>query len=214
MSAGLPPQRGRFVVLEGGEASGKSTQAARLAARLGAELTREPGGTRLGEAVRALMLEPSGEPVERRAELLLAVAARAQHVALRIEPALAAGRHVVCDRFDGSTLAYQGYGRGLPLEEVRRACLLATNGLTPDLYVLLDVPEEVAAARRRGAPDRIEAQDEAFHGRVRAGFRQLACAEPQRWAVVDGRGTPDEVEQLVVEAVESRLGLLRALPAP
>ncbi len=204
------PGRGRFIVLEGGDASGKSTQAARLARRIGAVLTREPGGTMLGEEVRALLLEPTPEPVDSRAELLLMVAARAQHVALRIEPALAEGRTVVCDRFTGSTIAYQGYGRGLPLADVRAACVLGTGGLDPDLTLLLDVSEEVARQRRRGEPDRIEALDAAFHQRVRAGFFELAAADPSRWVVIDGSGSPDKVEQLVAEAVEARLGGLES----
>jgi len=152
---------------------------------------------------------PSPEPVEARAELLLMVAARAQHVALVIAPALAAGRNVVSDRFAGSTLAYQGYGRGLPLEEVRTACQLAAGGLRADLSVVLDLPEERAAARRQGPPDRIEALDGGFHHRVREGFLELAAADPACWAVVDGSGTPDEVEQLVLAVVEERLGVAR-----
>jgi dTMP kinase len=195
-----------LIVFEGGDASGKSTQAARLARRLGAVLTREPGGTTLGEEVRALLLEPTPEPIDARAELLLMVAARAQHVALRIRPALEEGRTVVCDRFNGSTIAYQGYGRGLPLHDVRLACTLGAGGLEPDVVVLLDVDEEVAAQRRRGDPDRIEAQDLEFHSRVRAGFLALAAADPRRWVVVDGSPAPDQVEEVVVEAVEHHLG--------
>jgi dTMP kinase len=203
---------GRFIVLEGTESSGKSTQAARLARRLGALLTREPGGTELGEAVRGLLLEPSPEPIDARAELLLVVAARAQHVALRILPELTAGRSVVCDRFHGSTLAYQGYGRGLPLEDVRRACSLAAGTLEPDLVVLLDVPEDVSASRRRRSPDRIESQDASFHRRVRAGFLELARADPARWVAIDASGDEDDVERLVTRAVERRLGMFGSLP--
>jgi dTMP kinase len=185
-----------------------------LARRLGALATREPGGTALGEALRAVLLEATPEPVDARAELLLMVAARAQHVALVIAPALAAGRIVVSDRFSGSTLAYQGYGRGLPLDDVRRASDLATGGLRPDLSVLLDLPEDLAARRREGPLDRIEAQEAGFHSRVRSGFLELAAAEPTAWVVVDAGGTPDEVEQLVLAAVEARLAALGQAASP
>ena len=185
-----------FIALEGGEACGKSTQATRLAARLDAVLTREPGGTHLGERVRALLLDPD-EAVDARAEALLMAAARAQHVAELIQPALDAGRHVVTDRFTASSLAYQGFGRGLPIDEVRALSRFATGGLEPDLYVLLDVPLEVAAARRSREHDRLEAAGEAFHQRVRDGFRSLAADEPERWVVLDGTASVDEVEKAV-----------------
>ncbi len=202
----LEPWRGRLIVVEGGEGSGKTTQAALLARRLGAELTREPGGTPLGERIRALLLDPELAPVAPRAELLLAVSSRAQHVALVVEPALAGGADVVCDRFSGSTLAYQGYGRRLPLGEVAEACAIAAGGLAADLSVLRDDEPETAARRRHVPPDRIESEDGGFHERVRDGFRALAAADPVSWAVVDGNGTPDEVERLVLAAVTERLG--------
>ena len=137
--------RGAFVAFEGGEACGKSTQAARLAARRDALLTREPGGTPLGERVRALFLDPATGVVEPRAEALLVAAARAQHVAEVIEPTLAGGRDVVTDRFTGSSLAYQGFGRGLPVAQVRELSAFATGGVDPDLYVLLTVSADLAA---------------------------------------------------------------------
>lgn len=193
---------GRFIAFEGGEASGKSTQATRLAARLGAVLTREPGGTPLGEQIRALLLDPAGE-VEVRTEALLMAAARAQHVHDVIAPALAGGRHVVTDRFTASSLAYQGYGRGLPLEEVRALSAFATAGLEPDLYVLLDVPPDVAAARRDREHDRMESAGVAFHQRVRDGFLALA---DDRWLVVDGTLPPDEVERVVASRVAGIIG--------
>jgi dTMP kinase len=195
--------RGRFVAFEGGEASGKSTQAARFAARRGALLTREPGGTALGERVRAIFLDPSTGDLDGRVEALLVAAARAQHVIEVIEPALVAGRDVVTDRFTGSSLAYQGYGRGVPIDDVRRLSRFASDGLEPDLYVLLDVPAEVAAARLGSDHDRMEAAGTAFHERVRRGYAELAAAEG--WAVVDGAGTPDEVEAAVWAAVSGRL---------
>ena len=194
--------RGRFIAFEGGEASGKSTQAAILSTALGAVLTREPGGTVLGERIRALLLDRSGPPLDARAEALLMAAARAQHVAEVVRPALEAGRDVVCDRYAHSSLAYQGHGRGLPLDEVGRLSSFATDDLWPDLVVLLDVPDDVALGRL-GVPDRFEAEDGAFHERVRRGFRQLADADPDRWRVVDGRGTEQEVAARVWAAVQS-----------
>jgi dTMP kinase len=195
--------RGRFIAFEGGEASGKSTQAARFAAATGALLTREPGGTPLGERVRALFLDPTTGAVDGRAEALLVAAARAQHVADVIAPALAAGRDVVTDRFTGSSLAYQGHGRGLPIEEVRALSTFAGAGVEPDLYVLLEVPAEVAAARLGAERDRMESAGDEFHDRVRRGYAELARTEG--WVVVDGSGPPDEVERLVHEAVSARL---------
>lgn len=202
--------RGRFIALEGGEGSGKSTQAALLAASIGALCTVEPGGTPVGERIRSIVLDPGLAPLAARAEALLMAADRAQHVAEVIEPALAAGRHVVTDRFEGSSLAYQGYGRGLDLDELRRLSRWASGGLVPDLVVLLDVPVEVAAARlaeRGGALDRFEGEDGAFHERVAAGFRELAAADPERWVVVDGTGAVTEVARRVADACRARLGL-------
>lgn len=195
--------RGCFVAFEGGEACGKSTQAARLAARLDAVLTREPGGTPLGERVREVFLM-RGLSVEARAEALLVAAARAQHVAEVIRPALEAGRHVVTDRFTGSSLAYQGHGRGLPLEEVRHLSTFATGGLSADVTVLLDVPPAVAFARRGELGDRLEDEDAAFHERVRAGY--AALAEAEGWVVVDGTARIDEVEAVVWQAVSGIIG--------
>ena len=191
--------RGRLIALEGGEACGKSTQAALLAAALGAVLTREPGGTVVGEQIRALVLGPTSSPLVPRAEALLMAAARAQHVAEVVRPGLDAGRDVVCDRFAHSSAAYQGYGRGLALSEVLELSGWATEDLWPDVVILLDVPEDVAWARR-GAPDRFEAEAEGFHQRVRAGYKALAAADPARWRVVDGSGTVEDVAARVQEA--------------
>jgi dTMP kinase len=193
-----------FVAFEGGEASGKSTQAERLAARLDALLTREPGGTPIGEQVRAILLDPASD-VDVRAEAILMAAARAQHVHHVILPALAAGRHVVSDRFTASSIAYQGFGRGLPLEDVRELSRFATRGLEPDLYVLLDVPLEVAAERRSREADRMEAAGAEFHRRVRDGFLSLAGADPARWLVVDGTLPVAEVEARVWSRVAATL---------
>lgn len=193
-------ERGRFIALEGGEACGKSTQAARLAQRLGAVLTREPGGTAFGERVRDILLDVSTVGLDPRAEALLMAAARAQHVAEVVEPALAAGRDVVTDRYAHSSLAYQGFGRGLDLDEVRRLTDFATRCLWPDLVILLDVPADVAHARR-GVPDRFETEDAGFHERVVTGFRTLAAMEPERWVVVPATGTVDEVAESVWKVV-------------
>ena len=198
--------RGRLIALEGGEASGKSTQAVRLADRLGAVLTREPGGTEVGERIRAVLLDPALAGLDARAEALLMAAARAEHAAGVIRPALAAGRDVVSDRYAGSSLAYQGFGRGLAVDEVRWLSGWATSGLWPDLTILLDVPAEVARSRR-GAPDRFEAEDDAFHDRVLDGFRKLAGADPAAWVVLDGTGDVDTVAARAWTAVHERLGL-------
>jgi dTMP kinase len=201
MLGGVP----RFIVFEGGEASGKSTQSTRLARRLGAVHTREPGGTTVGAVLRELLLDASTSSLDDRAEALLLAADRAQHVAEVVRPALAAGRHVVSDRYIGSTLAYQGYGRGLPVAELRRLSVWAADGLWPDLVLLLDVPAEVAARRLGHDPDRFEAAGERFHHRVARGYLALASADPGRWVVVDGSGAPDEVESAVWSAVATRL---------
>ncbi len=214
--------RGRLVVLEGGEGAGKSTQAGLLAARLGALLTREPGGTPFGETLRAVLLEPSRPRLAPRAELMLMLAARAEHVESVLRPALERGRDVVCDRFSGSTLAYQGHGRGLPLEEVALACRIAAAGVEPDLTVLLDLPPEIGL-RRSGAPapetdlgapraDRFEGEDLAFHRRVRAGYLDLARAGG--WPVVDASTPVEEVAEHVAKVVERALGASAAPGAP
>jgi dTMP kinase len=196
---------GRFIVFEGGEASGKSTQSARLADRLGALHTREPGGTAIGARLRDLLLDARTTGLSDRAEALLMAADRAQHVAEVIRPALDAGRHVVSDRYIGSTLAYQGYGRGLPVIALRRMSAWATDDLWPDLVVLLDVPPSVAATRRVEAPDRLEAAGADFHERVGKGYRAVAAAYSDTWVVVDGTGGADEVAERVWQAVVHRL---------
>jgi dTMP kinase len=208
---GLGPDRaegGRFVVLEGGEASGKSTQAARLAERLDAVLTREPGGTAIGAGLRDLLLDARTTGLADRAEALLMAADRAQHVAEVIRPALAAGRHVVSDRYVGSTLAYQGFGRRLPVDELRRLSAWAAHGLEPDVIVLLDMPPALTADRVAGRPDpaldRLEAAGDGFHDRVAEGYRRLAAADPARWVVVDGTAETHDVETAVWKAVVSR----------
>jgi dTMP kinase len=195
----------RFIVFEGGEASGKSTQSVRLAERLGAVHTREPGGTAIGAALRSLLLDARTVGLDDRAEALLMAADRAQHVAEVVRPALAADRHVVSDRYIGSSLAYQGHGRGLPVVELRRISGWAANDLWPDLIVLLDVPRDVARQRSAAPPDRLESAGDEFHDRVARGYRALASADATRWVVVDGAAPPEEVEAAVWEAVVTRL---------
>ena len=192
----------RLIVFEGGEGSGKSTQAALLAARLGAVLTREPGGTEIGRRIRSLVLDPSvGSALDVRAEALLMAADRAQHVAEVIRPALDSGVDVVSDRFTGSTLAYQGYARGLPVSELAGLSSWATGGLEPDVVILLDVPASVAATRMKPEADRMEAAGDEFHRRVVEGYLALAAGDPERWRVVDGSGGVAEVEALVAKAL-------------
>lgn len=198
-----------FVTLEGIEGCGKSTQARALAAALGPGvlLTHEPGGTPLGREIRSLLLH--GGAMTPAAEVLLYFADRAQHVSEVVQPALAAGRLVVCDRYVDSTYAYQGYGRGVRLELLRHVWRLATEGLTPDLTLLIDVPVELGLGRikRRGPHDRLEGEQRAFHERVRDGYHALAREEPQRWQVVDGTRPEAQLTVEIVAAVEKRLGV-------
>jgi dTMP kinase len=200
-----------LIAFEGGEATGKSTQARLLTERIGprAVLTREPGATAVGAAIRTLLLdtEPGPAGLDPRAEALLMAADRAQHVAEVIGPALADGAVVVTDRYIGSSLAYQGYGRALPVEEVAAVSGFATAGLDADLVVVLTVPPAVRVARlqaRGRDADRLEREGGGFHDRVEAGYRALAAADPARWVVVDGDGPLQEVADRVWAAVEPR----------
>ena len=205
---------GRFITLEGPEGAGKTLQAQRLVAALEgrghrARLTREPGGTGLGEQIRAIVLARGADDafISARADALLFNAARAQLVAEVIGPALAAGDVVICARFADSTLAYQGYGAGLPLDELRAIAAVATGGLVPDLTVLLDVSPEVGLARKpEDARNRFEAAfDVDFHRRVRDGFLELARQEPERWRVVDAERDADGVFEDVLAAASAIL---------
>ncbi len=166
-------------------------------------LTREPGGTATGERLRSVLLDLSAEPIAVRTEVLLLLAARAQHVAEVIEPALASGRDVVCDRFSGSTVAYQGYGRGLEPKELEELSRWASAGLEPDLVLLLVVGADIADARRaeRGSTDRMERQGAEFFSRVDEGFIAQAERDP-RWRIVDGAGTVEEVAARVWRMVQ------------
>ena len=197
--------RGKFITFEGGEGCGKSTQVKRLKEALEREgievvLTREPGGTWLSEEIRHLIKDQTTDAPCDRSELLLFLAARAQLVKNVIRPALAEGKWVISDRFSDSTLAYQGYGRGLPLDDLRRMNGFACEGLKPDLTLFLEVTPETAQARMREreamtntTADRLERAGEEFHARLRGGFAELAKAEPDRIVTIDANGTPDEV---------------------
>ncbi|MEP6658945.1 MAG: dTMP kinase [Acidimicrobiales bacterium] len=198
---------GKFIAFEGGEACGKSTQARLLAEELDAVLTFEPGATAVGTAIRSLLLNPSTTALADRTEALLMAADRAQHVFEMVRPALAAGRHVVTDRYLYSSVAYQGHGRGLPPDEVAHLSLWATDGLLPDLIVLLDVDVAEAMRRRQRAPDRFEKENDGFHQRVREGYLALASADPQRWAIVEGSGSVRELAVTARSIVRDRLGL-------
>jgi len=194
---------GRFIVLEGGEGVGKSTQVGLLAATLrgtGHEVvvTYEPGDTKSGAELRAVLLH-ADTPLDARTELLLMLADRAQHVAEVIRPAIARGAIVVCDRYAPSTLAYQGVARGLGADEVDRLSRWAAGDVDPDAVVVLDLPDAVAEARVSAERDRFERAGADFHARVRAAYRELAPA--RGWLLVDADGTADEVAARVLAAV-------------
>jgi dTMP kinase len=192
--------RGKFISLEGGEGAGKSTLLAGLRVCIeqhGIALvqTREPGGTSVGEAVRAIVLDPAQHSLAAETELLLMFASRAQLVREVIEPALAAGQWVLCDRFADASYAYQGGGRGQPAARIAELERWACAGVSPDLTLLLDVPVAVGRARAsgRGEADRIEIETDAFFERVRASYRERAQAEPGRFRIIDASLSPDEV---------------------
>ena len=197
-----------YIAFEGAEGCGKSTQARRLADALDAVLTRETGGTRIGQRLRAILHDTSVIDLNDHAETLIVAADRAQHLAEIVRPALASGRHVVSDRSVYSTLAYQGYGRGLSVDEVRSINEWAIGDTWPDLVLLLTVPDEVTA-RRMGKRelDRFEQAGDDFHRRVQNGFAEMAAADPARWVVVDASGPIDEVTATIRRAVHERLGV-------
>ena len=198
---------GRLLALEGIDGSGKTTQARALATALGARLTHEPGATPLGLALRQLLLSPEAPPISLRAEALLMAADRAEHVTQVVGPALAAGEWVVSDRFSGSTLAYQGYGRGLNTAQLGRLVEWAAAGLAPDLSILVDVPVELAQHRlATTAPDRLERLGPAFAHLVREGFLALAAADPAHWVVVDGTTDRAALSAHILAIVHERVG--------
>ena len=203
-----------FITLEGPEGSGKTAHINALADHLrehGYEVivTREPGGTPIGDEIRNTLLRLGNEEMHPTTEILLFQASRAQHVEELIRPALAEGKIVLCDRFADSTMAYQGYGHQTDLETLAQIIRFATGGLQPDLTVLLDVDIEIGLSRRSsdsGKWDRLDAMAEAFHRRVRAGYLEMAAAQPERWAIVDASQPLDDVcdavKRVVLERVE------------
>ena len=201
-------EAGRYIALEGAEGCGKSTHAARLAAALDAVLTRETGGTDIGQRIREILHDTSVTNLSDRSEALLVAADRAQHIDEIVRPARAAGRHVVSDRSVYSSLAYQGYGRGLDLAEVRTINTWAMHSAWPDLVVFIDVDEVSLAQRMRSRDlDRFERAGDEFHARVRAGFREMAAADPTHWVTIDGAASRDDVQAAIRRAVTERLGL-------
>ncbi|SHJ25895.1 dTMP kinase [Desulfofundulus thermosubterraneus] len=202
--------KGFFIVFEGIDGAGKTTQARLLAAALTRRghpvvLTREPGGTPVGEKIRSLLLDPILAGLNPLAEALLYAGARAELVARTIRPALARGRVVISDRFVDSSLAYQGYGRCLDLKELEQLNALATGRLVANLTVLLDMPAAGALARLAGRADRIERERLEFFDRVRQGYLQLVKRAPERYLVLDGRLDCQELHRQILKAVEERL---------
>ena len=202
-----------FITFEGIEGSGKTTQIRLLTAWLKERtphvfLTREPGGTRIGEQIRTILLDPENMEMTPEAEILLFSAARAQIVREIIRPRLDAGWIVICDRFADSTLAYQGFGHGLPLDDLRRITQFATGGLQPDLTVYLDLDVETGLKRKAATPEewnRMEAKAIAFHRRVRQGYLQLAKEAPRRWLVLDARQPVDVIQAQIRQRVAALL---------
>lgn len=198
---------GVFIAIEGGDGAGKSTQARLLAGRLreaGHEvvLTYEPGDTRIGPDVRRLVLDVASEGLDPRAEALLYTADRAEHVAALIRPALERGAVVITDRYIDSSIAYQGVGRDLGVDEIAALSAFATGGLLPDLTVVLDVPEDVRRPRIAGLGDRLEREESEFHEIVRQAYLDRAAADPGRYLVLDASLPPAQVAELIAEHVE------------
>jgi dTMP kinase len=209
MGSGL---KGLFITFEGLDGCGKSTQMEALAAGLRERgyvvlVTREPGGTPLGEAIRDLLLDPRHHGMSSRAEALLYAAARAHLVEQVIRPALEDGQVVLCDRYLDSSLAYQGYGRGLGSDDIITLNVWATECLFPDLTLFLDLDDSVRTGRLAAVPDRLEAENEAFHQRVAEGFRELLAVHPHRIRRVDAQGTESEVQERVRAVIEKELQL-------
>jgi dTMP kinase len=203
-------QRGKFISIEGIEGVGKSTNVAHLTGILEERghkvlTTREPGGTPMAERIRELLIEHGDEPMPEIAELLLMFASRALHVSNVIQPALAAGTWVVCDRFTDASRAYQGGGRGIPLDDINQLARWVMGDLRPDLTILLDAPVETGMSRagQRGDPDRFEVERSEFFGRVRDAYLQLAEAEPKRFVIVDATQELESVQNDITQIVKA-----------
>jgi dTMP kinase len=204
-----------FITLEGPEGSGKTSQLPALAQYLRAAgyvvlVTREPGGTAVGDQIREVLMNLKNVSIVPRTEILLFLAARAQHVEEIIRPALQAGKIVLCDRFGDSTLAYQGYGHCTDLDTLRALLDFSTGGLKPDLTLLLDIPVDAGFERKRdnlSEWNRLDAYAQAFHERVRQGYFALTQAEPERWRIIDATATKNQVQQEMRAVIMSRLAL-------
>ena len=202
-----------FITFEGPDGSGKSTQLRMLASALREEgrdivTTREPGGTEIGDQIRAVIMNMKNKAMDPRTELLLFNASRAQLVEELIRPSLAAGKIILCDRYADSTMAYQGYGHGLDKDELRRLLNFATGGLKPDLTLLFDISAEAGLKRRISNHDEWNRMDDyalQFHERVRGGFRELAAADPERWVVIDADRDPGVIHAEVLDIVKRKL---------
>lgn len=199
---------GKYIAFEGLEGCGKSTHVKRLATRLDAVMTREPGGTVVGSMLRNILIDPANTNLSPRAEALMMAADRAHHIAELVSPSLAAGRHVVSDRSVFSSLAYQGYGRKQDLVELRRINDWAIGGLWPELVIYIEVPTEMLLERlKKRELDRFEREDGEFFKRVAEGFSQMATADPKRWLVIDGTPAKDDLEKIISAGVQERLGI-------
>ena len=203
-------QPGLFITVEGSEGVGKSTAVKLLGEMLVEQkiphlLTREPGGTKIGEAIRQIILTPREEELNSVSELLLMFAARAQHLQEVVKPGLAAGKWVLCDRFTDATYAYQGGGRGLPLSDITQLEAMVQKGLQPDLTILLDAPVELALerARQRGALDRIEQEQVSFFNRVRQAYLDRATQYPERFILIDGAQELSKVQEQLAQALQN-----------
>jgi len=195
-----------YIALEGLEGCGKSTHTKRLGEHLNAVITREPGGTRIGTLLRAILADPENSDLDRRTEALLMAADRAQHMAEIIKPSLAQGRHVVSDRSIYSTLAYQGYGRQLGTEALLSISTWALQDRLPDLVIYIDVPTDVLNARlAKRDLDRFEREGAEFFARIAEGFRELQASDPDRWIIIDGTVPKDDVEAAIRTQVNDRL---------
>ncbi|MFM8867440.1 MAG: dTMP kinase [Ilumatobacteraceae bacterium] len=200
--------RGNYIAFEGLEGCGKSTHVTRLATALNAVATREPGGTEIGAALRATMLDAKNTSLSPRSEALMMAADRSQHIQQIVLPAIESGRHVVSDRSVFSSLAYQGYGRQLDLGSLRQLNSWAIQDVWPDLVVFIDVSMDVLFERlKKRELDRFEREDRSFFERVLRGFHEMAEGEPSRWLIIDGSPPKDELESIIRQAVTDRLGI-------